>query len=261
MEDWLFYLLSLVVALSVASYLSRRRKGPPLPPGPRYIPVLSPLLFLTRSSFDLESVLRGLSRKYGPILSLRVTSRPSIFVSDGSLAHRALIQHGAAFADRPASNAAGLGQTNISSSKYGPVWRSLRRNLTAEILHPSRVRLYAPARNWVLSILIGRLQEQMEREGRVVVIESFQFAMFCLLVLMCFGERLDEASIREIEGVQKGLMLLFVESQVSYTYIFFLFLLQFCNWVELSKLVLASKTIYFGCKATIEANTYFQFCV
>lgn len=37
--------------------------------------------------------------------------------------------------------------------------------------------------------------------------ESFQFAMFCLLVLMCFGEKLDEKAILEIEVAQRNLLL------------------------------------------------------
>jgi len=78
--------------------------------------------------------------------------------------------------------------------------------------------MFAPARKWMLSILIDRLKVQMERDGSVVAMESFQFAMFCLLVLMCFGEKLDEAKIREIEEIQKQLMTYFVKIQVFSAY-------------------------------------------
>jgi cytochrome P450 len=35
------------------------------------------------------------------------------------------------------------------------------------------------------------------------VVETFQYAMFCLLVLMCFGERLDEPAVRAIAAAQR----------------------------------------------------------
>jgi cytochrome P450 family 89 subfamily A len=219
MEDWIFYLLTLAVSISLAillsSRISLRRKGPPLPPGPRAF-----LIALRRSSFELEDFLRGLFQKYGPIISVKLTTRPAIFISDRTWVHNAFIQQSATFADRPTNNQASQiltsGQRNISSAKYGPIWRALRRNLTAEILHPTRVRTYAPGRKWMLSILIDQLNAQMKRDGSVAAMESFQFAMFCLLVLMCFGERFDEAKIRQIEVVQKQLINYFVKTQVLF---------------------------------------------
>ncbi|ONK59074.1 uncharacterized protein A4U43_C08F2710 [Asparagus officinalis] len=100
-------------------------------------------------------------------------------------------------------------QRSVSSAAYGPLWRMLRRNLTAEILHLSRVKIYADGRDWVLGVLINHLhaQSKSSADGGVVAKDSFQFAMFCLLVLMCFGEKLDEKGIREIEvAVQDSLM-------------------------------------------------------
>uniref|UniRef100_A0ACD5TIV9 Uncharacterized protein n=1 Tax=Avena sativa TaxID=4498 RepID=A0ACD5TIV9_AVESA len=36
-----------------------------------------------------------------------------------------------------------------------------------------------------------------------MVVEAFRYAMFCLLVLMCFGERLDETVVRAIGATQR----------------------------------------------------------
>jgi cytochrome P450 len=36
-----------------------------------------------------------------------------------------------------------------------------------------------------------------------MVVEAFRYAMFCLLVLMCFGERLNEAAVRAIGAAQR----------------------------------------------------------
>ncbi|KAL6320491.1 hypothetical protein AAG906_007570 [Vitis piasezkii] len=134
------------------------------------------------------------SGSYGPILTLRIGSRPAIFISENSLAHQALVQNGAVFADRPAALPArrvmSSNQRNINSSPYGPTWRLLRRNLTAEILHSSRVRRYSHARKWVLEILVSRLRGHSDGFVPVRIMDHFQYAMFCLLIL--FRKRWEE---------------------------------------------------------------------
>ncbi|CAL9167796.1 unnamed protein product [Musa hybrid cultivar] len=224
-DDCVFFFLTLSVCVAARFLLSRlftTNSSPqeqkstseavlPIPPGPRHIPLLSPILWLRRSLFDAEPLLRRLRAEYGPIFAVRITSRPAIFIADRRLAHDALVHHGAVFADRPSSNQANnlltSNQHNISSAPYGPLWRLLRRNLTSGILQPARVRLFADYRRWVLGILLGRLKARAENDaGVVVVMESFQHAMFCLLVLMCFGEKLDEKAIGEIEATQRHLL-------------------------------------------------------
>ncbi|KAI4304595.1 hypothetical protein MLD38_040080 [Melastoma candidum] len=180
-----------------------------LPPGPRFFPFIGNFRWLLRSFAQTEPFLNRLHAKYGPIVTVYVGRRPAIFVASHELAHRALVQNGASFADRPppliTSRIMSSDQKNINTSFYGPTWRLFRRNLAAEILHPSRMRSFSKSRKWVLEVLMKRLGDQ--RGGEVVVVEHFQYAMFCLLVLMCFGDRLDEKAIRQVEDCQRRLLL------------------------------------------------------
>ncbi|KAL5996110.1 hypothetical protein ACLOJK_026183 [Asimina triloba] len=100
-------------------------------------------------------------------------------------------------------------QDNISSASYGPHWRLLRRNLMSEILHPSRVKTFAEGRKWVLELLIKRLCSIEERGEPVRVQEIFQHVIFCLLLFMCFGEKLEESAVNEIERVQRRMLVTF----------------------------------------------------
>ncbi|KAJ9564013.1 hypothetical protein OSB04_009173 [Centaurea solstitialis] len=202
MEAW--FIIITVVSLCIAAVIISRRRdsGKKLPPGPSFLS--SNLLLLTTSRLSPGSLLTNLKSKYGPIITLSIGFHPSIFVSDHSLAHRFLIQKGAVFSDRPK---AAIPQCNISSASYGPTWRILRRNLAWEVLHPSRVKSYSWARNWVLRILIGRLRDTEAADGGIQVVDHFQFAMFSLLVLMCFGEKFDEPQIDEIARVQRDMLL------------------------------------------------------
>ncbi|KAF7824725.1 cytochrome P450 89A2-like [Senna tora] len=186
-----------------------------LPPGPPRIPIIGSL-FLLRFSFpQLEPYLRHLHAKHGPIVSLFVTpSRPVVSISDRSLAHRALVQNGAVFSDRPSGFTTGREMVvnnkehNISTESYGPTWRLLRRNLASGFLNPTRVGSFSGARKRALDTLVGRIKDASRCNDCVVkVVDHLEYGVFSLLVMMCFGERLDEKEIRRIECVQRGLLL------------------------------------------------------
>ncbi|XP_062196533.1 cytochrome P450 89A2-like [Phragmites australis] len=224
MEDWLFYSLTALLCLLCSLLLRARAHGstsPPLPPGPTPVPVVGPLLFLARRDFDLEPLLRRLAREYGSVFTFAPLgpARPTIFVAARGPAHRALVQRGAAFASRPRATASGAvltsGGRNVSSSPYGATWRALRRNLAAGVLNPVRLRAFSPARRWVLDVLCSRLRgDGGDGKTPVAVMEPFQYAMFCLLVYMCFGDRLGDARVKAIEATQRELLGNFLSFQV-----------------------------------------------
>jgi hypothetical protein len=92
-----------------------------------------------RSRTDLVSgLLRKAQRGFGG-------RGQSIQVTDRAIAHRALVEHSAAFLDRPTSAVPSTilsrnRHYNILSAPYGPYWRATRRNVAAGVLHPSRLR-------------------------------------------------------------------------------------------------------------------------
>lgn len=216
MELWfLIYIsLSLFSAAALKLLFTATIKNRKLPPGPPSLPIFGNPLWLTKSFLDLEPLLRRFRAKYGPIITLRVGSRTLIFISDRSLAHKALIQQGSVFSDRlPAMEASRIltsNQHNINSAGYGPLWRLLRRNLMSEILNPTRIKSYAQARRWVLQILVERLGSHVDSGEPAPVMESFHHAMFCLLLFMCFGRRLDESVVRDVQNVLRRLIKSFV---------------------------------------------------
>nr|XP_011470353.1 PREDICTED: cytochrome P450 89A2-like isoform X2 [Fragaria vesca subsp. vesca] len=216
METWLLTLTTLLITLLIRPVLSLlKTKNLPhnLPPGPTTIPIITSFLWLQKPFSDMQPIIRTFQARFGPIITLQIGSRPAIFISSRSLAHQALIQNGVVFADRPPALATNriisCNQHNISSAVYGPTWRLLRRNLTSEILHPSRVKSYGAARKWVLDVLANRLTKSQSEsdKGGVKVIDHFRYGMFCLLVFMCFGDKLDESQINKIEEVQRKLLL------------------------------------------------------
>lgn len=85
----------------------------------------------------------------------------------------------------------------------------LRRNLTTEILHSSRVRSYSHARRWVLQNLLECLKSQSKSGDPVYVMDHFQHCMFSLLALICFGDKLKEKQIEEIKKVLRHILFCF----------------------------------------------------
>ncbi|CAL0328077.1 unnamed protein product [Lupinus luteus] len=217
MEIWFITLVSVSLVFLIRALFcfvqssTKTKITNPIPPGPAHIPIITPIKWLIKSFSEIEPILRTLHAKYGPMVTLRIGSRPTIFIADRSLAHQALIQNGSLFAYRPGSlplnKILSSNQHNISSASYGPTWRALRRNLAVEMLHPSRVKSFTQTRNWVLQLLLNRLHFESKSNDSIKVKDHVQFAMFSLLVFMCFGERVDDEKLSDIERVQCDLII------------------------------------------------------
>ncbi|KAI9128090.1 hypothetical protein K1719_001083 [Acacia pycnantha] len=216
MELWFVVLVSISLCFLLKAFfnlLITHSPSPPLPPGPLRIPFFGSSIFLRKSFSELEPILRSLYSKFGPIVTLHIGSDPAIFIADRSLAHQALVQNGVVFSDRPkvlpAESIINSNKDNIASAFYGPTWRVLRRNLASEMLHPNRIRSFSGTRKWVLDLLLSRLRCDSESSKSIKVIDHLNYAMFCLLVFMCFGERLDEKKIKDVEYVVRRVLVSF----------------------------------------------------
>ncbi|CAA7406776.1 unnamed protein product [Spirodela intermedia] len=218
MENMVLILISLALSLFLAYFLSPLvlklwPESESLPPGPPAFPVVGNLLWLRHSFYEIESVLRRLRDTYGPIVTLHIGFVPVVVISDADLAHKILVQRGALFADRPptllALRVLHGNQCVVSESHFGPAWRVLRRNMTAVMLHPSRIKEFSHYRRRAGRVLIGELRRQADRGEPVVVLDSFRYAIFSLLCWMCFGENLEEKTVREIQRVQHDITLHF----------------------------------------------------
>ncbi|KAL3581931.1 hypothetical protein D5086_016263 [Populus alba] len=182
MNQWLLILFSIFISISVSGilrfilnryFINTKPTLYKLPPSPQSIPVISNLLQLLRiSPSDIHSNLNSLHAKLGPIITIYSGSRPVIFIAGRFLAHKALVQNGAMFANRPPASATqkivSSNQRLVSLAFYGPTWRLLRRNLTENFLHPSRAKCFSLSRRWVLQILLNRLESQEKSETAAI---------------------------------------------------------------------------------------------
>nr|AFK40361.1 unknown [Medicago truncatula] len=182
MEPWFIVLVTLCIIFLIRAILSLFTTTIPLPPGPLHIPIITNFQLLQKSISQLEPFLKTLHAKHGPIITVHIGSRPSIFINDHTLAHHVLVQNSSIFSDRPTalptSKMLSSNQHNINTAYYGPTWRTLRRNLASEMLHPSKLKSFSEIRKWVLRTLINRLKTASESEltDSIKVMPHFKYA-------------------------------------------------------------------------------------
>ncbi|CAL5028877.1 unnamed protein product [Urochloa decumbens] len=140
--------------------------------------------------------------------TMRRRKRITIRVTDAAVARSALIDHADAFSNRPTPPfPAGRPITHsIASMPYGPVWQTLRRNLTANILHHSRLGGFAQLEREAAEAAAASLSAQVG-SGTVVVVprDTLHGAVLALFARLCFGDGdgMDVPDMRTVLQMQQ----------------------------------------------------------
>lgn len=207
------FILSLLILILFNSKKNKSAsKRLRLPPGPPGLPIVGNLLQVARSGKAFIHYFLDVRATYGPIFTLRMGARTMIIISSAELAHEALIAKGQLFASRPPENPTrtifSCDKFTVNSAIYGPEWRSLRRNMVSGMLSNARLREFRPARESAMDRFIHRIRSEAESSGGAVwVLKNARFAVFCILLCMCFGVELDEESIVRIDQVMKRVLM------------------------------------------------------
>ncbi|XP_050363474.1 cytochrome P450 81Q32-like [Argentina anserina] len=152
-----FYIwLSIVFLFLLKKYLQKTNKR--LPPSPSLsFPIIGHLYLFKK---PLHRTLAKLSEKYGPVLYLKLGSRPVLVVSSPSAVEECFTKNDVSFADRPkllAGKHLGYNYTTVIWASYGSHWRNMRRIATIELLSSGRVQMFHGIRADEVRSLICRL--------------------------------------------------------------------------------------------------------
>lgn len=80
--------------------------------------------------------------------------------------------------------------------------------MVQNMLSSSRLKEFRNVRNTAMQKFVNRLRAEAEaNDGLVWVLKNARFAVFCILVAMCFGLEMDEETIDKIDQVMKTVLL------------------------------------------------------
>lgn len=123
----LFFVLSSLFPLIIYALTSWRRRNSRLPPGPKGFPIIGNLLEFGDKPHQSLAIL---SKRYGPLMSLKLGSNTSIVISSPDITKEFFNTHDVAFLNRSAPKAIQLGdfhKYSIVWMEAGDQWRKLRR--------------------------------------------------------------------------------------------------------------------------------------
>nr|GEU82180.1 cytochrome P450 76C1-like [Tanacetum cinerariifolium] len=126
--------LSVLILASLWYKLTRSSSSPPLPPGPRSLPIVGYLPFLGP---DLHKQFTNMAHTYGPIYKFYLGSKLHVVINTPELAKEVVRDNDETFANHDltvASSVITYGGQDIVFSKHNSNWRNLRKIFVYEVL-------------------------------------------------------------------------------------------------------------------------------
>ncbi len=163
----IIFLLILLMWLQLV--MSSKTKALKLPPGPRPWPILGNIPHLM-GYLRPHRRLMELSKKYGPIMFLRLGSVPTVVTNSPEIVREILKHQDHIFCSRPSSTARDIiayGGAGFALSAYGPHWRYLRRVCIRELLSPSRIQRYEKDRHKEAQLLVAQVLDASKKAQEV----------------------------------------------------------------------------------------------
>ncbi|KAI3444657.1 hypothetical protein Pfo_001322 [Paulownia fortunei] len=211
--DFLTFLLVLISIMWICTIIltsnSRARKSSKLPPGPYQFPIIGNILDLGSKP---HQSLAKLSKKYGPVMSLKLGSITTIVVSCPETAKLVLQKHDLAFSSRTIPSAAESLNHDEFSMVWIPVenqWRKLRKICKEQMFSVSRLDASQGLRREKLQKLCDYVKECCETGLAVDIGEAAFTTSLNLMSATLFSvefAQFNSDSSQEMKDVVWGVM-------------------------------------------------------
>nr|GMC47487.1 cytochrome P450 83B1-like [Ipomoea batatas] len=162
-------------------------------PGPPGLPIIGNL-----HQFDSAKphvFLWKLSKKYGPLMRMKLGSREVVVISSARMAKEALKIHDLVFSSRPsfiAQQRLSHNGLDIAFAPYGEYWREIRKISVLHLFSLMRVKLFQLIREDEVSRMINRISE-LAFSSQLVNLSEIVMSLTCNIICRsAFGKSFDE---------------------------------------------------------------------
>ncbi|KAJ4851426.1 hypothetical protein Tsubulata_029281 [Turnera subulata] len=189
-------LLILLLALPLFLFLFKKYKSSKevrLPPGPKGLPLIGNLHQLDSS--NPQKYLWELSKKYGPLMFLRLGFKPTLVVSSAKMAKEVLKTYDLEFCSRPlltAPTKLSYNRLDIIFAPYDAYWREMRKISVVHLFNSNQVQSFRPIREEEVRLLIGNISESASASKPFNLTEAMISCTSNIVCRVAFGKKLYE---------------------------------------------------------------------
>ncbi|KAG6529001.1 hypothetical protein ZIOFF_011193 [Zingiber officinale] len=189
--------IAFILILALPAVISHRRRSRKfnLPPGPKPLPVIGNLHLIGPL---IHQSLHALAKKHGPLMYLRLGSRPTVVGSSAAAARFFFKTHDLSFSTLP--NMAVGKYTAYNSSDmlwlpYGSYWRLVRRLFLTELFSAKRLHSFSSIR---VDEVHGLLRRIFDASPQVVLRELLFVFAFNVINRIAFGKQYVAQDFKEV---------------------------------------------------------------
>lgn len=185
---WMWLPLPLIPLLLILKKLKAQNKQQ-LPPSPPKLPVIGN--FHQLGELPHQSLWQ-LSKKYGPVMLLKLGRVPLVVISSAEAARDVLKVHDLDCCSRPPLIGSGkftYNYSDIAFSPYSDYWRELRKISVLEVFSLRRVQSFGFIREEEVALLMNSISESSSSASPVDLSEKMFALTGSIVFRMAFGRR------------------------------------------------------------------------
>ncbi|KAL7244872.1 hypothetical protein ACSBR2_000257 [Camellia fascicularis] len=164
-----------------------------LPPGPPGLPFIGNLHQLDNSA--PHRYFWQLSKQYGPLMSLRLGSVPTLVVSSAKMAKEVMKTHDLEFSSRPSMvgpQKLSYNGLDLAFAPYNDYWRQMRKVCVLQLFNTKRVQSFHSVREEEVHRVIEKISKLASEDKGINLSEMLMALTSTTICRVAFGKRYED---------------------------------------------------------------------